>query len=334
MSQLFSPIRIRGLEFKNRIFVSPMCQYSARDSQPTDWHLVHYGSRAVGGAACLIMEATAVSPEGRISPDDLGLWSDDFIPAFKRITDFIRAQNVVPGIQLAHAGRKASVSAPWKGDRPLKKEEGAWPVIAPSAIPFDGNFPVPREMSLEDIELVKRKFIEAAIRGVKAGFELIEIHQAHGFLVHQFLSPLSNKRIDSYGGSLENRCRLALEIVKGIRENIPDNLPLLVRVSSTDWVENGWDIEQSLFLAHRLKEAGPGYQLPFSERIKKEVKILTGGVGFITSPEQAETVIRSGQADIVLLGREILRHPYWPLEAAKKLRAEIRWPEQYLRAKN
>ncbi|HNS05301.1 MAG TPA: NADH:flavin oxidoreductase/NADH oxidase [Candidatus Saccharicenans sp.] len=354
MSQLFSPIRIRGLEFKNRIFVSPMCQYSARDSQPTDWHLVHYGSRAVGGAACLIMEATAVSPEGRISPDDLGLWSDDFIPAFKRITDFIKTQNVVPGIQLAHAGRKASVSAPWKGDGPLKKEEGAWPVIAPSAIPFDRNFPVPREMSLEDIEFVKRKFIEAAIRGVKAGFELIEIHQAHGFLVHQFLSPLSNKRIDSYGGSLENRCRLALEIAKGIRENIPDNLPLLVRVSSTDWVENGWDIEQSLFLAHRLKEAGvdlidcssggnvpnakipagPGYQLPFSERIKKEVKILTGGLGFITSPEQAETVIRGGQADIVLLGREFLRHPYWPLEAAKKLRAEIKWPEQYLRAKN
>jgi len=354
MSQLFSPIKIRGLEFKNRIFVSPMCQYSARDGWPTDWHLVHYGSRAVGGAACLIMEATAVSPEGRISPDDLGLWSDDFVPAFKKITDVIKAQNAIPGIQLAHAGRKASILPPWKGDRPLKKEEGAWPVIAPSAIPFDHHFPTPIEMSLEDIELIKRKFSEAAIRAVQAGFELIEIHQAHGFLVHQFLSPLSNKRTDSYGGSLENRCRLALEIAKEIRDHIPDNMPLLVRLSSTDWVENGWDIEQSIYLARGLKEAGvdlidcssggnvpaakipagPGYQLPFSERIKKEVKILTGGVGFITSPEQAETVVRSGQADIVLLGREILRHPYWPLEAAKRLRVEIKWPEQYLRAKN
>jgi len=354
MSQLFSPIKIRGLEFKNRIFVSPMCQYSARDGRPTDWHLVHYGSRAVGGAACLIMEATAVSPEGRISPDDLGLWSDDFIPAFKRVTDFIKAQKAVPGIQLAHAGRKASTYAPWKGEGPLRPEDGAWPVIAPSAIPFDRHFPTPIEMSLEDIELIKRKFSEAAIRAVKAGFELIEIHQAHGFLVHQFLSPISNKRTDSYGGNLENRCRLALEIAKTIRDNIPDNMPLLVRLSSTDWVENGWDIEQSIYLARGLKEAGvdlidcssggnvpdakipagPGYQLSFSERIKKEVKILTGGVGFITSPEQAETVIRSGQADIVLLGRELLRHPYWLLEAAKRLKSEIDWPAQYLRAKN
>jgi len=354
MSQLFSPIKIRGLEFKNRIFVSPMCQYSARDGRPTDWHLVHYGSRAVGGAACLIMEATAVSPEGRISPDDLGLWSDDFIPAFQRVTDFIKAQKAVPGIQLAHAGRKASTYAPWKGEGPLRPEDGAWPVIAPSAIPFDRHFPTPIEISLEDIELIKRKFSEAAIRAVKAGFELIEIHQAHGFLVHQFLSPISNKRTDSYGGNLENRCRLALEIAKTIRDNIPDNMPLLVRLSSTDWVENGWDIEQSIYLARGLKEAGvdlidcssggnvpdakipagPGYQLSFSERIKKEVKILTGGVGFITSPEQAETVIRSGQADIVLLGRELLRHPYWPLEAAKRLKSEIDWPAQYLRAKN
>jgi len=353
MSQLFSPIKIRGLEFKNRIFVSPMCQYSARDGRPTDWHLVHYGSRAVGGAACLIMEATAVSPEGRISPDDLGLWSDDFIPAFQRVTDFIKAQKAVPGIQLAHAGRKASTYAPWKGEGPLRPEDGAWPVIAPSAIPFDRHFPTPIEMSLEDIELIKRKFSEAAIRAVKAGFELIEIHQAHGFLVHQFLSPISNKRTDSYGGNLENRCRLALEIAKTIRDNIPDNMPLLVRLSSTDWVENGWDLEQSIYLARGLQEAGvdlidcssggnvpdakipagPGYQLSFSERIKKEVKILTGGVGFITSPEQAETVIRSGQADVVLLAREILRHPYWPLEAAKRLKAEIDWPRQYLRAK-
>jgi len=353
MSQLFSPIKIRGQEFKNRIFMSPMCQYSARDGRPTDWHLVHYGSRAVGGAACLIMEATAVSPEGRISPDDLGLWSDDFIPAFQRVTDFIKAQKTVPGIQLAHAGRKASIYAPWKGEGPLRPEDGAWTVIAPSAVPFDHGFPVPVEMSLEDIKLIKRKFIQAAIRAVQAGFELIEIHQAHGYLIHQFLSPLSNKRADSYGGSLENRCRLALEIAKGIRDNIPDSLPLLVRLSLTDWVESGWDLEQSIYLARGLQEAGvdlidcssggnvpeakipagPGYQLPFSERIKKEVKILTGGVGFITSPEQAETVIRSGQADVVLLAREILRHPYWPLEAAKRLKAEIDWPRQYLRAK-
>jgi len=353
MSLLFSPLKIRGQEFKNRIFMSPMCQYSARDSQPADWHLVHYGSRAGGGAACLIMEATAVSPEGRISPDDLGLWSDDFIPAFQRVTDFIKAQKTVPGIQLAHAGRKASIYAPWKGEGPLRPEDGAWPVIAPSAVPFDHGFPVPVEMSLEDIKLIKRKFIQAAIRAVQAGFELIEIHQAHGYLIHQFLSPLSNKRADSYGGSLENRCRLALEIAKGIRDNIPDSLPLLVRLSLTDWVESGWDLEQSIYLARGLQEAGvdlidcssggnvpeakipagPGYQLPFSERIRKEVKILTGGVGFITSPEQAETVIRSGQADVVLLAREILRHPYWPLEAAKRLKAEIDWPRQYLRAK-
>jgi 2,4-dienoyl-CoA reductase-like NADH-dependent reductase (Old Yellow Enzyme family) len=299
------------------------------------------------------MEATAVSPEGRISPDDLGLWSDDFIPAFQRVTDFIKAQKTVPGIQLAHAGRKASIYAPWKGEGPLRPEDGAWPVIAPSAVPFDHSFPVPVEMSLEDIKLIKRKFIQAAIRAVQAGFELIEIHQAHGYLIHQFLSPLSNKRADSYGGSLENRCRLALEIAKGIRDNIPDSLPLLVRLSLTDWVESGWDLEQSIYLARGLQEAGvdlidcssggnvpeakipagPGYQLPFSERIRKEVKILTGGVGFITSPEQAETVIRSGQADVVLLAREILRHPYWPLEAAKRLKAEIDWPRQYLRAK-
>lgn len=353
MSQLFSPLKIRGIEFKNRIFVSPMCQYSSVDGKPNDWHLVHLGSRAVGGAACVITEATAISPEGRISPDDLGIWNDQFIPLYKKITDFIKSQNSIPGIQLAHAGRKASTYSPWKGNGKLKNEDGAWQTIAPSAISFAENFPQPKEMTIDDIKKVKDEFIKAAQISIEAGFQLIEIHMAHGYLIHQFLSPLSNKRTDDYGGSLENRVRFAIEVAKEIRNNIPESIPLFVRLSCTDWVENGWDIEQSIYLSKELKNvgvdlidcssggnvidakipAGFGYQIPFSETIKKEANIFTGGIGFITSPEQAETIIRTHQSDIVLLAREMLRNPYWALHAAKKLNVEIDWPKQYLRAK-
>ena len=346
-------IKIRNVEFKNRIFVSPMCQYSSTDGMPNDWHLVHLGSRAVGGAGCVIAEATAVSPEGRISPDDLGIWDDKFIDSFKRITDFIKSQGSVPGIQLAHAGRKASTYSPWKGNAALSKEDGAWQTLAPSAIPFASNFPFPKEMTKEDISTLIRQFQEAAERSIRAGFEVIEIHMAHGYLIHQFLSPISNKRNDEYGGDLANRCRLALEVAKSVKEIIPDGIPLFVRLSCTDWIQDGWDIEQTIQLAKWLKDigvdlidcssggnvadaqipAGIGYQIPFAERIKKDVGILTGGLGFITSPEQAEQIISTNQADVVLVGREFLRDPYWTLHSAKVLNADIEWPKQYLRAK-
>ncbi len=353
MSTLFSSIRIRDIQFKNRIFVSPMCQYSSEDGKPNDWHLVHLGSRAVGGAGCVLFEATAVSPEGRISPDDLGIWDDSFIPSYKRITDFIKSQNSIPGVQLAHAGRKASTYSPWKGNGALKNEDGSWQTIAPSTIPFAENFPQPKEMSIDEIKKVKDEFIKAAQRSIKAGFKVIELHMAHGYLIHQFISPISNKRNDDYGGSLENRTRFAIEVTKEIRDNIPSDIPLFVRLSCTDWVEDGWDIEQSIYLSKALKEvgvdlidcssggnvidakipAGIGYQIPFSERIKKETEILTGGIGFIIAPEQAENIIRTEQADIVFLAREMLRNPYWALNAAKKLNVDIEWPKQYLGAK-
>lgn len=353
MSFLFTPLKIRSVEFKNRIFVSPMCQYSAMDGITNDWHLVHLGSRAVGGAALVIFEAAAVSPEGRISPDDLGIWNDNHIPGLKRITEFISSQNSIPGIQLAHAGRKASTYSPWKGSGEVKVDSGGWNTIAPSAIPFADDFPTPKEMSHYDIRNTIEKFKDAAERGVEAGFRVIEIHMAHGYLVHQFLSPLTNKRTDNYGGSLENRIRFAEEITKAVRESIPEEMPLFVRISATDWVDGGWDVEQSILLIQKLKEAGadlidcssggniknaaitlgPGYQVPFAERIKKETGILTGAVGLITMPEQAEEIIASGKADAVLLARELLRDPYWPLHAARLLKADVDWPKQYLRAK-
>jgi len=354
MSKLFSPLKIRGVEFKNRIFVSPMCQYSSDNGKPTDWHLVHLGSRAIGGVACVIMEATAVSPEGRISPGDLGMWDDSLVPFFKRITDFIKSQNAVPGIQLAHAGRKGSTYIPWEGEDALKKEDGAWQTIAPSPIPFDKGYPTPIEMTVNDIKVLREKFVKSAQRSVEAGFQTIELHMAHGYLVHQFLSPLTNKRADNYGGSLENRTRFAIEIAREVRNNIPRDIPLFVRLSCTDWVENGWNVEDTIYLSKALKSvgvdlidcssggavpdakipAGVGYQIPFAERIKREVQILTGGVGIIVSPEQAETIIRTNQADIVLIGREMLRNPYWALHAAKNLHEDIDWPKQYVRAKS
>jgi 2,4-dienoyl-CoA reductase-like NADH-dependent reductase (Old Yellow Enzyme family) len=354
MSKLFSPIKIQNIELKNRIVVSPMCQYSSINGFPSDWHLVHLGSRAVGGAGLILTEATAVSPEGRISPDDAGIWNEEQVNAYKKITSFIKSQNSVSGIQLAHAGRKASTYSPWKGSGEVKVENGGWITLAPSPIPFSENFPHPKEMSEEDVQLVIDQFTKAAKRSIEAGFEVIELHFAHGYLVHEFYSPISNKRKDKYGGNLENRCRFAIEIAKSVRETIPDGTPLFARISSTDWVENGWDINQSIQIAKGLKEvgvdlidcssggnvsnakipAGPSYQIPFAEKIKKEVKILTGGVGLITTAEQAEEIISSEKADIVLLAREMLRDPYWALHAAKKLNVDLTdWPKQYLRAK-
>ncbi len=353
MSVIFTPLKIRGLELKNRIAVSPMCQYSSVDGMPTDWHLVHLGTRAVGGAGLVIMEATAISPEGRISPDDAGIWSDRHAEAYKKISSFITSQDSVPGIQLAHAGRKASTYSPWKGKGKVDIKDGGWQTIAPSPVPFADNFPHPEEMSKDDIRMVINQFSKAAERGLDAGFKLIELHMAHGYLVHEFLSPLSNHRTDEYGGSLENRCRFAIEIAEAVRKAISESVPLYVRISASDWKENGWDADQSVQLASWLKEAGvdlidcssggnvsdaqipagPGYQVPFSEKIKKEADILTGAVGFITSPVQAETIIHTHQADIVLLAKQMLRDPYWPLHAAKELNAEVKWPNQYLRAK-
>ena len=353
MKKLFSSLKIRGTELKNRIVVSPMCQYSSLGGMPSDWHMVHMGSRASGGAALIFQEATAVSPEGRISPDDAGIWSEEHALVYQKITSFITAQNSVPGIQLAHAGRKGSTYAPWKGSGEVKPELGGWQTFAPSPIPFADNYPTPSEMGEMEITKVIEDFSEAARRSLKAGFRVIELHMAHGYLVHEFLSPLSNIRKDKYGGSLENRCRIALEIVRAVRKVIPEDFPLFVRISSTDWYEGGWNIEESVQLSKWLKEAGvdlidcssggnilkqqiqpgTGYQVSFAERIKNETGILTGAVGLITAPEQADHIIRTGQADLVLMARAFLRDPYWPLRAAKILNEDIEWPKQYGRAK-
>lgn len=351
-SKLFTPLKIRGLEFKNRIVVSPMCQYSSVDGFPNDWHLVHLGSRAIGGAALIIQEATAVSPEGRISPDDAGIWSSDHADAYKKITSFIKSQNSIPGIQLAHAGRKASTYSPWKGSGEVKGKPG-WQTLAPSEIPFAKNYPIPIEMSKEQINKVITEFVAAAKFSISAGFELIELHMAHGYLVHEFLSPLSNFRTDEYGGTLENRCRLAIEIATEVRKIIPQKMPLFVRISVTDWKEGGWDLAQSIQLAKWLKEVGvdlidcssggnihdakiptrQGYQVPFSEKIMKEADILTGAVGLITTPHQAEEILSSGKAELIILARAMLSDPYWALHAAKELNVDVKWPVQYLRAK-
>jgi 2,4-dienoyl-CoA reductase-like NADH-dependent reductase (Old Yellow Enzyme family) len=352
MHNLFSPIKIRGIEFKNRIVVSPMCQYSGVEGMPKDWHLVHLGSRAVGGAALIIQEATAVSPEGRISPDDLGIWSGEHGKAYKKITEFIKSQNCIPGIQLAHAGRKASTYAPWKGEGRVNVEDGGWVCYAPSPIAFSENYPAPKKMSKKDIEKVINDFKDAAKRSVDAGYQVIELHFAHGYLVHQFLSPISNKRADEYGGSFENRYRLAMEIVKEVRRILPDDCVLFTRISCTDWVDGGWGIGESVKLAKMFKDSGvdlidcssggnianakipigSGYQIPFSEKIKKETGILTGGVGLITEPKQADEIIREGRADLVLLAREMLRSPYWPINAARELKIKVEIPNQHKRA--
>jgi len=351
MSALFEPLTLRGLTLKNRLVVSPMCQYSAHDGFANDWHLVHLGSRAVGGAGLIILEATAVSPEGRITPEDLGIWKDEHVEFLARINRFIEAQGSVPGVQLAHAGRKASTYAPWRGSGALA--EGGWQVVAPSAVPFADNYPQPEALDAAGIKKVIADFRSAAERSVQAGFRLIEIHAAHGYLLHEFLSPLSNQRTDTYGGTLENRIRLLLEVVAAVRLAVPDDFPIVVRLSATDWTEGGWTLDDSVQLSHWLRErgvdlvdcstggnvpaakipVGAGYQIEFAEKIKREANIPTGAVGLITTPAEAEEIIERGQADLVLLGREELRDPYFPLHAAHTLGADVAWPEQYERAK-
>jgi 2,4-dienoyl-CoA reductase-like NADH-dependent reductase (Old Yellow Enzyme family) len=348
---LFAPLTIRGVGFRNRIAVSPMCQYSAEDGFASDWHLVHLGSRAVGGAGAVIAEASAVEARGRISPVDLGIWKDEHIEGLARIARFVKEQGAVPGIQLAHAGRKASTQAPWTGDGAIPAEAGGWQTVAPSAIPFRPADPVPAELSVAEIRVIVGAFAQAARRAREAGFEVVEIHSAHGYLLHQFLSPLSNHRTDEYGGSFDARTRMVREVAGAVRAAWPDTLPLFLRISATDWMEGGWNLDESVELGKRLRECGvdlvdcssggaspearipaaPGYQVGFAERIRREAGILTGAVGLITEPEQADNIIRGGQADLVLLAREFLRSPYWPLHAARKLGREAEVPRQYLR---
>lgn len=353
MSKLFSPVTIKSVQFKNRIIVSPMCQYSSVDGFASDWHLVHLGSRAVGGAGLIITEATGVSPEGRISSEDLGIWKDEHIEKLAQITAFISAQGCVPGVQLAHAGRKASTAVPWKGRAEVPQNQGGWQTVAPSAIPFSDTYPKPVALDLAGIDKVVSDFTAAARRALQAGFKVIEIHAAHGYLVHQFLSPLSNHRADEYGGSFENRIRLLLRIIASVQTVWPADLPIFARISATDWAEGGWNADESVRLAQILKEkgidlidvstgglaahqqipVGPAYQLPFASRIKRETGILTGTVGMITNSVQAETILVNGDADMIIMAREILRNPYFPLEAARDLKENVAWPVQYERAK-
>jgi 2,4-dienoyl-CoA reductase-like NADH-dependent reductase (Old Yellow Enzyme family) len=350
---LFSPIKIRDLTIRNRIFVSPMCQYSAVDGVANDWHLVHLGGRAVGGAGLVMCEATAVSPEGRISPEDLGIWNQDQASSLTRITQFIKGQGATPAIQLAHAGRKAGTAAPWNGGAPVPISNGGWVPLAPSAISFANGYQTPEAMTLTDIEKVLEQFKRSAHLALTAGFDIVEVHMAHGYLLHEFLSPLSNRRMDNYGRDLAGRMRLPLEVARAIRSVWPDHLPVFVRISTTDWVDGGWDLDQSVVLCHELKKlgvdlidassgglvpdakipAGPGFQVPFAERIRKDVGVLTGAVGFITTGEQAESILKSGNADVIFLARQFLRDPYFPLHAAQELGATISWPKQYERAR-
>jgi 2,4-dienoyl-CoA reductase-like NADH-dependent reductase (Old Yellow Enzyme family) len=353
MTHLFDPLAIRNITFANRVFVSPMCQYSSTDGYASDWHFVHLGSRAVGGAGLVLTEATAVLPEGRISPQDLGIWMDDHIEPLARVVRFIHEQGSVAGIQLAHAGRKASTYAPWAGDGTAPESEGGWNnVVAPSALPFADSYPMPRALSIDGIKNIVSAFAAAARRACEAGFRVIELHAAHGYLIQEFLSPLSNQRTDAYGGSFENRTRVLREIVAAVRGSWPEGAPLFVRISATDWIEGGWDIQQSVELASQLKElgadlidcssggnvphakipVGAGYQTPFAEQIRREANILTGAVGMITSPVQAEHILGTGQADAVIIARGLLRDPYWPLRAARELGQATSWPVQYLRA--
>lgn len=353
MTKLFSPLKIRGLELRNRIFVSPMCQYSAVDGVPQPWHLVHLGTRAVGGASLVFTEATAVSSEGRISPEDTGIWNEAQVEAFKPITRFIKEQGAVAGIQLAHAGRKASTEPPWRGGKTVKEDKKRWTPYAPSAIAFSEESQTPLQMQNEDLDKVIRDFASAAERSVRAGFEVIELHFAHGYLLHEFLSPFSNQRTDSFGGSLENRMRLPLMIVEKVRALLPEKIALFVRISATDWKEGGWDLPQSIELAKQLEKrgvdlidcssggaipgvkipTGPGYQVPFAESIRKEAGLMTGAVGMITEAHQAEQILAEGKADAIFLARQLLRDPYWPLHAAKSLGVNIDWPVQYSLAK-
>jgi 2,4-dienoyl-CoA reductase-like NADH-dependent reductase (Old Yellow Enzyme family) len=352
-ASIFAPLQIGNITLPNRIVVSPMCQYSAKDGFANDWHLVHLGSRAVGGAGLIITEATAVTPEGRISPGDLGLWKDEHIAPLKRITEFLHNQGTFAGIQLAHAGRKASMSRPWEGERQVTIEEGGWSeVLAPSAIPFAPHYAQPHELDEAGIDNIVKAFAKSARRALLAGFDVIEIHSAHGYLLHEFLSPLSNHRSDMYGGSFENRIRLLMRIVDTVRDEWPLERPLFVRISATDWADGGWSVHDSIALSAQLRlhkvdlidvssgglvpgvkiPVGPGYQTHFSEQVRRHTGILTGAVGMIVDPAQADHILRTGQADLVLIAREFLRNPYWALHAADELGKKIAWPAQYLRA--
>ncbi len=353
MALLFEPLSIRSIQVKNRIVVSPMCMYSAEDGFTNDWHLVHLGSRAAGGAGMIISEACAVSPEARITHYDIGIWKDEHIANLKRITAFIKNQGAVAGMQLAHAGRKASCVQPWRGGQQIPIADGGWQIVAPSAVPFKEGTMIPDALSKRAIRQVIEDFTSAASRALAAGFQLIEIHAAHGYLLHQLYSPLSNFRVDEYGGIFENRIRLLKEIVASVQTVWPAELPLFVRLSSSDWTEGGWNIDDAVQLAKILKNmgvdlidcssggnicaakipVGPGYQVPFAKQIKQEADILTGAVGMITDAEQAETILVKGEADLILLAREFLRDPYFPLHAASALQQDIPWPVQYERAK-
>jgi 2,4-dienoyl-CoA reductase-like NADH-dependent reductase (Old Yellow Enzyme family) len=346
---LLSPLTIRGVTLRNRIAMSPMCQYSSTDGLADDWHLVHLGSRASGGASLVMVEATAITAQGRISPGDMGIWGEQHVEPLARIARFVASQGAVPAIQLAHAGRKASCDAPWRGGAKLARNQGGWEEIAPSAIPFDEKDPPPRALDIAGIDEVVAQFDAAAERALRAGFKVLELHAAHGYLLHEFLSPLANHRTDDYGGSLENRMRLTLRVARTLRQRMPAELPLFVRISATDWVDGGWDIEQSVELARKLKALGVdlidtssaaivpyaripvarGFQVPLARRIRDEADILTGAVGLITEVSQANEIITGGDADLVLIGRELLREPYWAIKAQQELGEEPTWPIPY-----
>jgi len=352
MTHLFEPLKLRDIVLRNRIGIPPMCQYSASDGMAANWHFVHYGSRAVGGAALMIIEATAVAPEGRITPGDLGLWEDRQIAPLARIAQFAQEQGCVPAAQLAHAGRKGSAGLGWQAQRTLDAGEGGWTTVAPSAVSFGEGYAVPRELDATGIRQVVAQFAAATDRAREAGLQMVEIHAAHGYLLHQFLSPLSNRRTDAYGGSFDNRTRLVREVVAAVRAKWPERLPLLIRLSATDWVDGGWNVDETIELCRTLRglgvdlvdvssaglvptakiPAGPGFQTEFAARVRREAGVATAAVGLITSPAQADHIIRTGQADMVLLGREILRNPYWPMGAAQALGQAASWPPQYLRA--
>lgn len=353
MSALFSPLTLRALTLRNRIGVSPMCQYSSTEGFAHAWHLVHLGGLATGGAGLVIGEATAVLPEGRISPQDLGLWSDEHVPMLRQITDFVRAHGAAIGVQLAHAGRKASTHRPWDGHGTVPPSQGGWTrVMAPTAIPYSVHYPTPTALEATGIAEVIIAFRDAARRALEAGFQVIELHAAHGYLLHSFLSPLTNHRTDAYGGGFASRTRLLREVVEAVRTVWPDTLPLFVRISASDWAEGGWAVEDSIALArllaplgvdlidcssgglvtHQQMPVGSLYQLPFARRVRAEASISTAAVGLITEPTEAERIVADGDADLVLLGRELLRHPRWPLLAAHALSADVAWPRQYERA--
>ncbi len=352
MPQLFEPLTLRSVTLSNRIVVSPMCQYSSIDGFSNDWHFVHLATRAVGGAALVMTEASAVTADGRISPQDLGIYHNDHVDGLARCVNFIHGQKALAGTQLAHAGRKASTARPWEGGGAISPAHGGWQPVGPMPERFADSYPMPRPATSDDIAGIVLAFAMAARRALEAGFDVVELHAAHGYLIHQFLSPLVNRRTDAYGGSYDNRVRFCLEIVDAIRGVWPERLPIFIRISATDWKEGGWDLDQAVELARRLRARGvdlvdcssggavhdqriavaPGYQVPFAERIRRDAGVPTGAVGLITSAEQADAIIKTGQADVVLIARQLLRDPYWPLHAAEELGQRVPWPAQYLRA--